>query len=96
MVAPGGVSYLKILTSPFFSFIVRSRSLLTYEGPHLLEEQHLLDHSGGQDRYLDASKHSALSLESVTRAQHDQITEITIANETGLEKSVLMGLQQHR
>ncbi|XP_048357724.1 cyclic AMP-responsive element-binding protein 3-like protein 2 isoform X2 [Sphaerodactylus townsendi] len=76
--------------------IVRSRSLLTYEGPHSLEEPHLSDLSNGWDRHMDASKHSALSLESVSRAQYDQVTEITIANETRLEKSVLLELQQHR
>ncbi|XP_062991135.1 cyclic AMP-responsive element-binding protein 3-like protein 2 [Elgaria multicarinata webbii] len=76
--------------------IVRSRSLLTYEGPHPLEEQPFLDRSNGRDRHLEASKLSALSLESVSRSQHDQVMEITIGNETRLEKSVLVGLQQHR
>nr|XP_056703038.1 cyclic AMP-responsive element-binding protein 3-like protein 2 [Euleptes europaea] len=76
--------------------IVRSRSLLTYEGPHPLEEPQLSDHSNSWDRHTDASKHSPLSLESVSRAQRDQVTEITIANETRLEKSVLLELQQHR
>ncbi|XP_053113423.1 cyclic AMP-responsive element-binding protein 3-like protein 2 isoform X2 [Hemicordylus capensis] len=85
---------------------VRSRSLLTYEGPHPLEEQqqqqqqqqHLLsDHSNVWDRHLDASKHPVPSMDSVSRAQHGQVTEITIANETRLEKPVLVGLQQqHR
>ncbi|ETE72341.1 Cyclic AMP-responsive element-binding protein 3-like protein 2 [Ophiophagus hannah] len=74
--------------------IVRSRSLLTYEGPYPLEEQPLSDHSNGWDRHLDASK--ALSLELVSKSQPSQVTEITIANETRLEKSVLVGLQQHR
>ncbi|XP_015280202.1 PREDICTED: cyclic AMP-responsive element-binding protein 3-like protein 2 [Gekko japonicus] len=76
--------------------IVRSRSLLTYEGPHPLEEPHLSDHSNSWDRHTDASKPSSVSLESISRAQHDQVTEITIANETRLEKSVLVELQQHR
>ncbi|KAL8222115.1 UNVERIFIED_CONTAM: hypothetical protein K2H54_074955 [Gekko kuhli] len=76
--------------------IVRSRSLLTYEGPLPLEEPHLSDHSNSWDRHTDASKHSSLSLESVSRVQRDQVTEITIANETRLEKSVLVELQQHR
>ncbi|KAM6436806.1 cyclic AMP-responsive element-binding protein 3-like protein 2 [Liasis olivaceus] len=74
--------------------IVRSRSLLTYEGPYPLEEQPFSEHSNGWDRHLDASK--ALSLEPVSRSQPNQVTEITIANETRLEKSVLVGLQQHR
>ncbi|KAG8138296.1 hypothetical protein E2320_004201 [Naja naja] len=74
--------------------IVRSRSLLTYEGPYPLEEQPLSDHSNGWDRHLDASK--ALSLELVSKSQPSQVTEITIANETRLEKSLLVGLQQHR
>uniref|UniRef100_T1DD58 Cyclic AMP-responsive element-binding protein 3-like protein 2 n=1 Tax=Crotalus horridus TaxID=35024 RepID=T1DD58_CROHD len=74
--------------------IVRSRSLLTYEGPYPLEEQPLSDHSSGWDRHLDASK--ALSLEPMSKSQPSHVTEITIANETRLEKSVLVGLQQHR
>uniref|UniRef100_A0A8C5SQS6 Cyclic AMP-responsive element-binding protein 3-like protein 2 n=1 Tax=Laticauda laticaudata TaxID=8630 RepID=A0A8C5SQS6_LATLA len=74
--------------------IVRSRSLLTYEGPYSLEEQPLSDHSSGWDRHLDASK--TLSLELVSKSQPSQVTEITIANETRLEKSLLVGLQQHR
>ncbi|XP_032076843.1 cyclic AMP-responsive element-binding protein 3-like protein 2 [Thamnophis elegans] len=69
--------------------IVRSRSLLTYEGPHPLEEQPLSDHNNGWDRHLDASK--ALSLEPMSKSQPNQVTEITIANETRL-----VGLQQHR
>ncbi|KAJ6660039.1 hypothetical protein lerEdw1_018237 [Lerista edwardsae] len=76
--------------------IVRSRSLLTYEGSHPLEEQHLSDHSNALDRHLDASKRSVPSLESVSRAPHDEVTEITIANETRLEKPVLVGLQPQR
>ncbi|XP_066489926.1 cyclic AMP-responsive element-binding protein 3-like protein 2 isoform X1 [Tiliqua scincoides] len=76
--------------------IVRSRSLLTYEGSHPLEEQHLSDHSNALDRHLDASKHSVSSLESASRAEHDEVTEITIANETRLEKPVLVGLQTRR
>ncbi|XP_054844398.1 cyclic AMP-responsive element-binding protein 3-like protein 2 isoform X2 [Eublepharis macularius] len=76
--------------------IVRSRSLLTYEGPHPLEEPHPSDHSNSWDRHKDASKHPALSLESVSRVHRDQVTEITIANETRLEKSVRVELQQHR
>uniref|UniRef100_A0A8D0CCU9 Cyclic AMP-responsive element-binding protein 3-like protein 2 n=1 Tax=Salvator merianae TaxID=96440 RepID=A0A8D0CCU9_SALMN len=76
--------------------IVRSRSLLTYEGPHPLEEQPFPDHGVSWDRHLDDSRHPAMSLESVSRAEHGEITEVTLANETSLEKSVLMGLQQHR
>lgn len=85
---------LRLPSIPFC--VVRSRSLLTYEGSHPLEEQHLSDHSNTLDKHLDASKHSVPSLESMSRAQHDEVTEITIANETRLEKPVLVGLQPHR
>ncbi|KAH0617026.1 hypothetical protein JD844_028596, partial [Phrynosoma platyrhinos] len=76
--------------------IVRSRSLLIYDGAPPLEEQHFSDRSSGWDRHLEASTHSALSLESVSRSHHDQVMEIMIANETRLEKSMLVELQQHR
>nr|XP_060632807.1 cyclic AMP-responsive element-binding protein 3-like protein 2 [Anolis sagrei ordinatus] len=76
--------------------IVRSRSLLIYDGAPPLEEQHFSDRSNNWDRHLEASTHSALSLESVARSHHDQVMEIMIANETRLEKSVLVELQQHR
>ncbi|XP_053263418.1 cyclic AMP-responsive element-binding protein 3-like protein 2 isoform X1 [Podarcis raffonei] len=77
--------------------IVRSRSLLTYEGPpHPLEEQHFSDRSNSWDRHLETSKHSALPSESLSRSPHDQVTEIMIANETRLEKSLLVEFQQHR
>uniref|UniRef100_A0A8D0L3Z7 Cyclic AMP-responsive element-binding protein 3-like protein 2 n=1 Tax=Sphenodon punctatus TaxID=8508 RepID=A0A8D0L3Z7_SPHPU len=76
--------------------IVRSRSLLIYgEEPHQLEEQYgsisLVDHNDRGDGRRGASKHATLSLESL----HDKVQQFTIANETQLEKSVLLGLQQH-
>ncbi|XP_019400209.1 PREDICTED: cyclic AMP-responsive element-binding protein 3-like protein 2 [Crocodylus porosus] len=80
--------------------IVRSRSLLIYEEPHQLEEHSnpvpAADHSSVWDRHTDASKYTAVSLESVPGTQQDEIMQFTIANETRLEKSVLLGLQQHR
>lgn len=80
--------------------IVRSRSLLIYEEPRQLEEQYssisFADRSDVWDRRVDASKHTALSLESVPGGQQDKVTHFTIANETRLEKSVVLGLQPHR
>lgn len=81
-------------------FAVRSRSLLIYEEPHQLEEHSnpvpAADHSSVWDRHTDASKYMAVSLESVPGTQQDEIMQFTIANETRLEKSVLLELQQHR
>lgn len=48
------------------------------------------------DRQTDSSKFRELSLEAVSGTQQDDIMQFTIANETRLEKSVLLGLQQHR
>nr|XP_020647881.1 cyclic AMP-responsive element-binding protein 3-like protein 2 [Pogona vitticeps] len=80
--------------------IVRSRSLLIYDGAPPLEEHHFLDSSSSSssswDRHLEPSKHPALSLESASRSPDDEVTEITIANETRLEKAVLVELQPHR
>ncbi|XP_072856043.2 cyclic AMP-responsive element-binding protein 3-like protein 2 [Pogona vitticeps] len=77
--------------------IVRSRSLLIYDGAPPLEEHHFLDSSSSSwDRHLEPSKHPALSLESASRSHDDEVTEITIANETRLEKAVLVELQPHR
>uniref|UniRef100_A0A8D0FQ10 Cyclic AMP-responsive element-binding protein 3-like protein 2 n=1 Tax=Strix occidentalis caurina TaxID=311401 RepID=A0A8D0FQ10_STROC len=77
--------------------IVRSRSLLIYEEPHQLEESSssisFADHN---DRQGDTSKYTTLSLEAMAGTQQDDIMQFTIANETRLEKSVLLGLQQHR
>lgn len=50
----------------------------------------------GNDRQTDTSKFTALSLEAVAGTQQDDIMSFTIANKTRLEKSVLLGLQQHR
>uniref|UniRef100_A0A674HUE5 cAMP responsive element binding protein 3 like 2 n=1 Tax=Taeniopygia guttata TaxID=59729 RepID=A0A674HUE5_TAEGU len=77
--------------------IVRSRSLLIYEEPQQLEEAPSpLSFADRSDRQTDTSKFTALSLEAVSGTQQDDIMQVTIANETRLEKSVLLGLQQHR
>uniref|UniRef100_A0A803XN60 Cyclic AMP-responsive element-binding protein 3-like protein 2 n=1 Tax=Meleagris gallopavo TaxID=9103 RepID=A0A803XN60_MELGA len=77
--------------------IVRSRSLLIYEEPHQLEESSSpISSADRNDRHADATKYAALALEAVPVMQRDDIMEFTIANETRLEKSVLLGLQQHR
>ncbi|KAJ7329122.1 hypothetical protein JRQ81_015296 [Phrynocephalus forsythii] len=77
--------------------VVRSRSLLIYDGSPPLEEHHILESSSNSwDRHLEPSKHPALSFESASRSPDDEITEITIANETRLEKAVLVELQPHR
>uniref|UniRef100_A0A672UHT8 Cyclic AMP-responsive element-binding protein 3-like protein 2 n=1 Tax=Strigops habroptila TaxID=2489341 RepID=A0A672UHT8_STRHB len=77
--------------------IVRSRSLLIYEEPHQLEESSSpISFADRNDRQADTSKYTALSLEAMPGAQQDDIMQFTIANETRLEKSVLLGLQQHR
>ncbi|NXU20421.1 CR3L2 protein, partial [Pardalotus punctatus] len=76
--------------------IVRSRSLLIYEEPHQLEEPSSPIFADRSDRQTDTPKFSALSLEAVAGTQQDDIMQFTIANETRLEKSVLLGLQQHR
>ncbi|XP_040417217.1 cyclic AMP-responsive element-binding protein 3-like protein 2 isoform X3 [Cygnus olor] len=77
--------------------IVRSRSLLIYEEPHQLEESSSpISFADRNDRHADSSKYTALALEAVPGMQRDDIMEFTIANETRLEKSVLLGLQQHR
>lgn len=76
---------------------VRSRSLLIYEEPHQLEESSSpISSADRNDRHADATKYAALALEAVPVMQRDDIMEFTIANETRLEKSVLLGLQQHR
>lgn len=77
--------------------IVRSRSLLIYEEPHQLEESsNPISSADRNDRHADTPKYAALALEAVPVMQQDDIMEFTIANETRLEKSVLLGLQQHR
>ncbi|KAM4671120.1 cyclic AMP-responsive element-binding protein 3-like protein 2 isoform 4-T4 [Amazona ochrocephala] len=77
--------------------IVRSRSLLIYEEPHQLEESSSpISFADRNDRQADTSKYTALSLEAMQGTQQDDIMQFTIANETRLEKSVLLGLQQHR
>uniref|UniRef100_A0A8C8E4V6 Cyclic AMP-responsive element-binding protein 3-like protein 2 n=1 Tax=Otus sunia TaxID=257818 RepID=A0A8C8E4V6_9STRI len=77
--------------------IVRSRSLLIYEEPHQLEESSSpISFADRNDRQGDTSKYTALSLEAMPGTQQDDIMQFTIANETRLEKSVLLGLQQHR
>ncbi|XP_014737086.1 PREDICTED: cyclic AMP-responsive element-binding protein 3-like protein 2 [Sturnus vulgaris] len=77
--------------------IVRSRSLLIYEEPHQLEEpSSQISFADRNDRQTDTSKFTTLSLEAVSGTQQDDIMQFTIANETRLEKSVLLGLQQHR
>ncbi|NXN66146.1 CR3L2 protein, partial [Himantopus himantopus] len=77
--------------------IVRSRSLLIYEEPHQLEESSSpVSFADRNDRQADTSKYTALSLEAMPGTQQDDIMQFTIANETRLEKSVLLGLQQHR
>ncbi|XP_071278563.1 cyclic AMP-responsive element-binding protein 3-like protein 2 isoform X1 [Agelaius tricolor] len=77
--------------------IVRSRSLLIYEEPQQLEEPSSpISFADRSDRQTDTSKFTALSLEAVPGTQQDEIMQVTIANETRLEKSVLLGLQQHR
>ncbi|NXU47685.1 CR3L2 protein, partial [Turnix velox] len=77
--------------------IVRSRSLLIYEEPHQLEESSSpMSFADRSDRQADSSKFTALSLEAVPGTEQDAIMQFTIANETRLEKSVLLGLQQHR
>ncbi|KAI1239351.1 hypothetical protein IHE44_0012469 [Lamprotornis superbus] len=48
------------------------------------------------ERQTDTSKFTTLSLEAVSGTQQDDIMQLTIANETRLEKSVLLDLQQHR
>lgn len=78
-------------------YAVRSRSLLIYEEPHQLEEPSSpISFADRNDRQTDTSKFTALSLEAVSGTQQDDIMQFTIANETRLEKSVLLGLQQHR
>ncbi|PKU36519.1 hypothetical protein llap_13177 [Limosa lapponica baueri] len=77
--------------------IVRSRSLLIYEEPHQLEESSSpISFADRNDRQADTSKYTALSLEAMPGTQQDDIMQFTIANETRLEKSVVLGLQQHR
>ncbi|KAM9582290.1 cyclic AMP-responsive element-binding protein 3-like protein 2 isoform 3-T3 [Guaruba guarouba] len=77
--------------------IVRSRSLLIYEEPHQLEESSSpISFADRNDRQADTSKYTALSLEAMPGTRQDDIMQFTIANETRLEKSVLLGLQQHR
>ncbi|KAJ7410539.1 Cyclic AMP-responsive element-binding protein 3-like protein 2 [Willisornis vidua] len=77
--------------------IVRSRSLLIYEEPHQLEESSSpISFADRSDRQTDTSKYTTLSLEAVSGTQQDDVMQFTIANETRLEKSVLLGLQQHR
>uniref|UniRef100_A0A8C3TVC0 Cyclic AMP-responsive element-binding protein 3-like protein 2 n=1 Tax=Catharus ustulatus TaxID=91951 RepID=A0A8C3TVC0_CATUS len=77
--------------------IVRSRSLLIYEEPHQLEEPSSpISFADRNDRQTDTSKFTTLSLEAVSGTQQDDIMQFTIANETRLEKSVLLDLQQHR
>ncbi|XP_065598770.1 cyclic AMP-responsive element-binding protein 3-like protein 2 isoform X1 [Cyrtonyx montezumae] len=77
--------------------IVRSRSLLIYEEPHQLEESSSpISSADRNDRHADPPKYAALALEAVPVMQRDDIMEFTIANETRLEKAVLLGLQQHR
>ncbi|POI34884.1 hypothetical protein CIB84_001364, partial [Bambusicola thoracicus] len=77
--------------------IVRSRSLLIYEEPHQLEESsNPISSADRNDRHADTPKYAALAVEAVPVMQQDDIMEFTIANETRLEKSVLLGLQQHR
>lgn len=78
-------------------YAVRSRSLLIYEEPQQLEEPSSpISFADRSDRQTDTSKFPALSLEAVPGTQQDEIMQFTIANETRLEKSVLLGLQQHR
>lgn len=85
------------LSFPFCLYAVRSRSLLIYEEPHQLEESSSpISFADRNDRHADSSKYTALALEAVPGMQRDDIMEFTIANETRLEKSVLLGLQQHR
>ncbi|XP_016161546.1 PREDICTED: cyclic AMP-responsive element-binding protein 3-like protein 2 isoform X2 [Ficedula albicollis] len=77
--------------------IVRSRSLLIYEEPHQQEEPASpISFADRSDRQTDTSKFTTLSLEAVSGTQQDDIMQFTIANETRPEKSVLLGLQQHR
>ncbi|NWR49451.1 CR3L2 protein, partial [Regulus satrapa] len=77
--------------------IVRSRSLLIYEEPHQLEEPSSpISFADRNDRLTDTSKFTTLSLEAVSGTQQDDIMQFTIANETRLDKSVMLGLQQHR
>ncbi|NXX86422.1 CR3L2 protein, partial [Urocolius indicus] len=77
--------------------IVRSRSLLIYEESHQLEESSSpISFADRNDRQADTSKYPALSLAAMPGTQQDDIMQFTIANETRLEKSVLLGLQQHR
>ncbi|XP_030815219.1 cyclic AMP-responsive element-binding protein 3-like protein 2 isoform X2 [Camarhynchus parvulus] len=77
--------------------IVRSRSLLIYEEPQQLEEpSSAISFADRSDRQTDTSKFTALSLEAVPGTPQDEIMQFTIANETRLEKSVLLGLQQRR
>jgi len=78
-------------------YAVRSRSLLIYEEPHQLEESSSpISFADRNDRQADPSKYTALSLEAMAGTPQDDIMQFTIANETRLEKSVLLGLQQHR
>ncbi|XP_061866765.1 cyclic AMP-responsive element-binding protein 3-like protein 2 isoform X4 [Colius striatus] len=77
--------------------IVRSRSLLIYEESHQVEESSSpISFADRNDRQADTSKYPALSLAAMPGTQQDDIMQFTIANETRLEKSVLLGLQQHR
>ncbi|KAM6137371.1 LOW QUALITY PROTEIN: cyclic AMP-responsive element-binding protein 3-like protein 2 [Pterocles gutturalis] len=79
------------------SIVMRSRSLLIYEEPHQLEESSSpISFADRNDRQADTSKYTALSLEAMPGTQQDDIMQFMIANETRLEKSVLLGLQQHR
>lgn len=91
-------SCLFLISSCLLSlYAVRSRSLLIYEEPHQLEESSSpISFADRNDRQADTSKYAALSLEAMPGTQQDDIMQFTIANETRLEKSVLLGLQQHR
>ncbi|NWY01529.1 CR3L2 protein, partial [Nothoprocta ornata] len=82
---------------PYTDAVVRSRSLLLYEEPPPLEEPSspmALAERG--DPGADAAKLAALALEGGPGGQRDDIMQVTIANETRLEKALLLGLQPRR
>nr|XP_033814134.1 cyclic AMP-responsive element-binding protein 3-like protein 2 isoform X1 [Geotrypetes seraphini] len=78
--------------------VVRSRNLLIFEESHVLKEQHRESISTEQynswDPQTDRSLY-AVALDSKSRA-HAEGSYVTTPNETGVQKSVLLDLQQLR
>ncbi|XP_029472265.1 cyclic AMP-responsive element-binding protein 3-like protein 2 [Rhinatrema bivittatum] len=88
-----------VLASPhsssetYTASIVRSRNLLIYEEPRILEEQSIsTEHHDAWNRQTNRALYAVDSSDSI----HAEVSRITISNETRLEKSVLLDLQQHR